>query len=104
MRVHLPSIVTCAVVLTAISLFFLEVKVPPVETDPASGVRGSLGVSLEDSDLNGNLGRLSFLLNGGFALLSGAFACFLVAKPRRNPRRDQDPHGDWRSGNSVPSI
>lgn len=51
-------------------------EVPAVEDDPASAVRGSLGVSLENLSLKNNPGRLVFLLNGGFALLFGAVAFF----------------------------
>src|ERR1700722_1233475 len=80
----------------------LEVRA--VETDPASAVRGSLGDSLENLGLSNNFGKLVFLLNGGFALLSGAFACFAVARHHREAIRDHDPFGDWRSGNSVTSI
>lgn len=76
---------------------------PAVEADPASAVRGSLGVSLENLSLKNNLGKLVFLLNGGFALLWGA-ACFAVARLNREPIRDHDHLGDWRSGNSVTSI
>jgi hypothetical protein len=78
--------------------------VPAVEADPASAVRGSLGVSLENLSLGDNRGTLVFLLNGGFALLSGAFACFAVAKHHRAPIRDHHHFGAWRSGNSVTSI
>jgi hypothetical protein len=79
-------------------------EVPAVEADPASAVRGSLGDSLENLSLSNNLGRLVFLLNGGFALLSGAFACFAVTRHHREAIRGRDPVGDWRSGNSVTSI
>jgi hypothetical protein len=78
-------------------------EVPTVETDPASAVRGSLGVSLEDLSLSESLGKLVFLLNGGFALLFGAFACFAAAR-HHEPTRDHDPLGNWSSGNSVTSI
>jgi hypothetical protein len=78
-------------------------EVPAVEADPASAVRGSLGDSLENLGLSNNFGKLVFLLNGGFALLSGAFACFAVARHPREAIRDHDRFGDWRSGNSVTS-
>jgi hypothetical protein len=105
MRIHLPSVASCAVVLTAVVLLFVEVKLPAVGIDDsASTVEGSLGVSLEDLSLDNNLGRLSFLLNGGFALLYGAFAGFAIANRRREPTRGDD-HGDHlRSGDSVASI
>jgi hypothetical protein len=83
---------------------YYGLQVSAVETDPASAVRGSLGVSLENLSLGSNLGKLVFLLNGGFALLSGAFACFAAARHHREPIRDHDQFGDWRYGNSVTSI
>jgi hypothetical protein len=83
---------------------YYGLEAPAVEADPASAVRGSLGVSLEDLSLGNNLGKLVFLLNGGFALLFGAFACFAAARHHREPIRDHNPLADWRSGNSVTSI
>jgi hypothetical protein len=83
---------------------YYGLEVPAVEADFASAVQGSLGVSLEDLSLSNNLGKLAFLLNGGFALLFGAFACFAAARHHREPIRDHDPLGDWSSGNSVTSI
>jgi hypothetical protein len=79
-------------------------EVPTVEGDPASAVRGSLGVSLENLSLQNNPGKLVLLLNGGFALLFGAVAFFSVASRDRKPIGDHDQFGDWRSGNSVTSI
>ena len=75
-----------------------ELKEPAVEADPASAVRGSLGVSLENLSLSNDLGKLVFLLNGGFALLYGALACFAVARYHREPIRDHDHFGDWSRG------
>ena len=83
---------------------YYESKVPAVDADPATAVRGSLGVSLENLSLSNNLGKLVFLLNGGFALLAGAIACFAVNRHPREPIRDHDRFGDWRSGDSVTSI
>lgn len=54
------------------------------DNDPATAIRGSLGGSLEDLSLNGNLGTVSFYLNGGFALLFILFAVLLVIRRRRN--------------------
>jgi hypothetical protein len=79
-------------------------EAPAVAADPAAAVRGSLGVSLENLSLGNNLGKFVFLLNGGFALLFGAFACFAAARDRRQPIINHDALGDWRSGNSVTSI
>jgi hypothetical protein len=78
--------------------------VPSAEADSASAARGSLGVSVEDLSLSNNLGKMLFLLNGGYALLFGAFVCFAAARHRRAPTRDHDPLGNWNSGNSVTSI
>ena len=92
------------VLLVAASFMVFGVAHAAVEADPASAVRGSLGVSLENLSLSSNFGELAFLVNGGFALLSGAFACFAVARRHREPSRDHDQFGDWRSRNSVTSI
>ena len=82
--------------------FMVSGMAPAQEVDPASAVRGSLGVSIENLSLKNDLGKLVFLLNGGFALLSGAVACFAVTRHRREPIRDH--FDDWRSRNSVTSI
>jgi hypothetical protein len=79
-------------------------QVARVEADPASAVRGSLGVSLENLGLGNNLGKLVFLLNGGFVLLFGAFTCFAFAKHHREPIRGPGPLSGWRSEKSVTSI
>lgn len=105
MRIHLPSVASCAVILTAVVLLFAEIKLPAVGIDDsASTVEGSLGVSVEELSLNNDLGKLSFLLNGGFALLFGAFAGFAVANRRREPTRGDEHRGHRRSGDSVASI
>jgi hypothetical protein len=44
------------------------------ELDPASAVRGSLGVSLDDLMFGHGAGPSVFLLNAGFALLFAAVA------------------------------
>jgi hypothetical protein len=69
------SLATCAVLLAGMVLLFLEMRAPAV------GIH--LGVQAEDLGLVHDLGRLSLLLNGAFALLAGAIACFAVAKHRR---------------------
>jgi hypothetical protein len=81
-----------------------ELKVPAVEADPVSAVRGSLGVSIENLGFGDNLGELAFMLNGGFLLLSGAVACFAVARRHCEPVHDRDHIGDWRSAKSATSI
>jgi hypothetical protein len=102
MRIYLQAVVTCAVLLAVLALLFVEINAPAVGIDNfGSAVRGSLGVSLEDLSLNHNLGEFSFLLNGGFTLLSGAFASFAVATRRRQP---MSGHDHWRAGDSAASI
>jgi hypothetical protein len=54
------------------------------EVDPASAVRGSLGVSVDELVLGGGAGAAVFLLNAGFALM---FAAVAIGARRRNPRR-----------------
>jgi hypothetical protein len=54
--------------------------------DPASAIRGSLGVSLANLSFSDHLGALSLFLNGGFALLCGAIAACFVARGRRDRR------------------
>src|SRR3984957_17309139 len=73
-----------------------------VEAAPGSAVRGSRGGSLENLSHHNHLGALVFLLNGGFALLFVAFACFAAVR-RHEPKRDHGHFSDWRSGNSVTS-
>jgi hypothetical protein len=103
MRIHLQAVVTCAVLFAAaVALLFVEINVPAVGIDDfGSAVRGSLGVSLEDLSLDHNLGVLSLFLNGGFALLAGAFACLAAATHRRELVSGDD---HWRSGDSAVSI
>jgi hypothetical protein len=88
MRLHLRSI--GAIALSAgVLLLLVALKTPAAELDPASAVRGSLGVSLEDLSLTNHFGRAAFLLNGGFALLFGALAgfAFVSRRRRRGPLR-----------------
>src|ERR1700689_995430 len=75
-----------------------------VEADPASAVRGSLGVSLDNLSFSDNFGELAFLLNGGFTLLCGAVALSVAASHRRKAVRDHGHLDDLRSGNSVTTI
>jgi hypothetical protein len=60
--------------------------------DFVSSVRGSLGQSLEDLVLGGNLGNLAFMLNGAFLVLFGVCACLLVAKSRRASKTTHQHH------------
>jgi hypothetical protein len=82
---------------------YYGLEVPAVESDPASAVEGSLGVSLENLSLSTDLGKLVFFLNGGFALLFGA-VCFALARRHHEPIRDHEQFGDWMSEDSVTSI
>jgi hypothetical protein len=84
MRIQLGPVVGSAIALAAVALLFAEIKVPAVGIDDSeSEVRGALGVSIENLSLSNDSGKLSFLLNGGSLLLSGAFACIAIAKCRR---------------------
>jgi hypothetical protein len=103
MRTHLQSVAACAAVLAASALLFAEIHVPAVEIDSASAVRGSLGVTLLDLSLDNNLGQLSFVLNGGVALLSGVFACVAVAKGRRDSTSSRDRRDHRRRGDPMES-
>ena len=77
----------------AASLMISGVASAQVEADPASAVRGSLGVSLENLSLGNHLGELVFLLNGGFALLFGLLAVILGRRrsSRRRPAMQYHP-------------
>jgi hypothetical protein len=80
MRLRLHSVVSNVVVLTSVALLFVEqnasAAVPAI--DPASAVRGALGVSLDDLMLSNMVGSLSLYLNAGFLLLFFAAAVILT--------------------------
>jgi hypothetical protein len=103
MRTHLQSAAACAAVLAAGALLFAEIQVPAAGIDSASAVRGSLGVTLQDLSLDDNLGQLSFVLNGGVALLSGVFACVAVVKGRRDSTSSRDRRDHRRSRDPMQS-
>jgi hypothetical protein len=88
----------------AASFMAIGVAHAAVEADPASAVRGSLGVSLDSLSFGNNFGELAFLLNGGFVVLSVAVAFFALARRHRKPARDQGHLDDWGSGNSVTTV
>jgi hypothetical protein len=105
MRLHLQSVATGAIASVAVALLFAATNVPAATAiDPTSALRGSLGASLSDLSLSNDFGRLSLLLNGGFALLFGAFASLAVARHRRDPITPRQHLGDDRSGQSVQST
>jgi hypothetical protein len=80
--------------------FFAEIVPAAAEIDPASALRGSLGVSLGDLSLSSNFGRVSLLLNGGFALLFGTLASLAFARHRPLPRNTHEQTDD----RSVPLV
>ncbi len=83
----LRSAVSNAIAVPTMFLFLtLDGSAFAQEIDPASAIRGSLGVSLSNLSVSNHFGVLSFFLNGGFALLCAALAVFLVARSRRDRR------------------
>jgi hypothetical protein len=82
MRLHFHTAVPA--VLTLVGLVSaLSAPASASESDPASEIRGSLGVSLGDLALNHGAGATVFLLNAGFAL---AFAAVCIAVRRADSR------------------
>lgn len=101
MRIRSQSAAGGVAVLAGLALLFAGINVPAVGIDDfASAVRGALGGSLEDLGLGSDIGDLSFLLNGGFALLAGILVCFVLARRRRKSSRDHD-HRDSRRRNGA---
>jgi len=94
MRVHFHAAVPAA--LTLVGLVFAPgAHASASEIDPASAVRGSLGVSLDD--LSASAGTTVFLLNVGFALV---FAALCIAVRRADARKRK--HIPLRAGSSSP--
>jgi hypothetical protein len=60
------------------------------EADPASAVRGSLGVSLDDLAFDHGAGATVFLLNAGFVLLFAA-VCIAVRRKDSKPKGSRIP-------------
>jgi hypothetical protein len=82
MRLHFHTAVPA--VLTLVGLVSaLSAPASASESDPASGIRGSLGVSLEDLAFSHGAGATVFLLNAGFALV---FAAICIAVLRTDSR------------------
>jgi hypothetical protein len=67
------------------------------EVDPASAVRGSLGVPLDDLTLSSGAGVTVFLLNAGFFLL---FAAICVAVRRAHLHKGK--HIPFEAGSRSP--
>src|ERR1700722_3779146 len=87
MRLHFHTAVPAAVTLVGL-VSALSAPALASETDPASGIRGSLGISLDDLVFSHGAGATVFLLNAGFALV---FAAVCLAARRRNSRRGRSP-------------
>jgi hypothetical protein len=79
MRLHFHTAVPAAFTLVGL-IYALSAPASASEVDPASAVRGSLGVSIEDLALSHGAGAAVFLLNAGFALLYAALAIALVGR------------------------
>jgi len=72
--------------------------------DPASTVRRSLGVSLEELSLNDGFRAFSLPLSAGLALLCGAVAYFMVAKRPREPMCGSNNQGRTRAYRSARHV
>jgi uncharacterized membrane protein len=83
MRLDFHTAVPAAVALVGL-VSALSAPASASEVDPASAVRGSLGVSLDDLVFSTGAGTTVFLLNVGFAL---AFAAICIAVRRADPHR-----------------
>ena len=83
MRLHFHTAVPAAVTLLGL-VSALSAPASASESDPASGVRGSLGVSIGDLAFSHGAGATVFLLNAGFTLV---FAAICMAVRRANSRR-----------------
>jgi uncharacterized membrane protein len=83
MRLHFHTAVPAAVTLVGL-VSALSAPASASESDPASAVRGSLGISLEDLMFGSGAGSTVFLLNAAFLAL---FAAFAIGVRRANSRR-----------------
>jgi hypothetical protein len=85
MRLHFHTAVPAAV--TLVGLFSaLSAPASASESDPASAIRGSLGVSLDDLAFGNGAGATVFLLNAGFLLL---FAAVCIALRRADSHKSR---------------
>ena len=85
MRLHFHTAVPAAVALLGL-VSALGAPASASEVDPASAVRGSLGVSIDDLAFSHGAGATVFLLNAGFALV---FAAICIAVRRANSRNSR---------------
>ena len=83
MRLHFHTVVPAAVTLLGLASA-LSAPASAGEIDPASAVRGSLGVSLDDLSFSHGAGAAVFLLNAAFLV---AFAVLAIRVRRANSRR-----------------
>jgi hypothetical protein len=77
MHLRLGLITAGAAIAAAVFLSAFYATGFALETDPASVIRGSLGVPIEDLDPGNRLGALCFLLNGAALLFFAAMVLFL---------------------------
>jgi len=82
MRLHFHSAVPALLTLVGL-VSALGAPASANESDPASAVRGSLGVSLDDLAFGQGAGATVFLLNAVFALL---FAAVCIAARRKDSK------------------
>jgi hypothetical protein len=95
MRLHFHAAVPAA--LTLVGLVFAPgAHASASESDPASAVRGSLGVPLEDLVFSNGAGASAFLLNAGFLLV---FAAICIAARRTDSRGAK--HVPFRAGSKF---
>jgi hypothetical protein len=96
MRLHFhmaaPAVLTLVGLLSALSA-----AASASEADPASAVRGSLGVSLDDLAFGHGAGATAFLLNAVFVLL---FAAVCIAARRRDSK-PKGRHSPFRAGSKF---
>jgi hypothetical protein len=95
MRLHFHTAVPA--VLTLVGLVSaLSAPASASESDPASAVRGSLGLSIDDLAFGHGAGATVFL-NAGFALLFAA-VCIAV---RRKGSKSKRTHLPFRAGSKL---
>ena len=88
MRLHFHTAVPAAITLVGLVSALSAPASASEEADPASAIRGSLGVSLDDLAFSNSAGATVFLMNAGFALL---FAAVCIAVRRADSRAKHLP-------------